>query len=63
MNFVTVVLVGALIATVFSLIGGMSSMVAHGETGHHTSEQWMIMRVLFQAVAVAMVLLLVYAQV
>lgn len=62
MYLVTVVLVVALIATLFSLIGGVSSMVAHGETGHHTSEQWMIMRVAFQALAVAMILLLVYGQ-
>ncbi|MDH4062092.1 MAG: HIG1 domain-containing protein [Aquincola sp.] len=62
MNFITVILVVALIATVFSLIGGLSSMVAHGETGHHTSEQWMIMRVASQALAVAMILLLVFAQ-
>jgi hypothetical protein len=62
MYLVTVVLVVALAATLFSLIGGLSSMVSHGEAGHHTSEQWMIMRVAFQALAVAMVLLLVYGQ-
>jgi hypothetical protein len=62
MYLVTVVLVVALAATLFSLVGGMSSMVARGEVGHHTSEQWMVMRIVSQAVAVAMVLLLVYAQ-
>jgi hypothetical protein len=62
MYLVTVVLVVALVATLFSLVGGVSSMVVRGEAGHHTSEQWMIMRVAFQALAVAMVLLLVYGQ-
>lgn len=61
MSVLTVVLVVAFLATVFSLIGGVSSMVAKGETGHHTSEQWMLMRVAFQALAVAVLLLMVFA--
>lgn len=60
MSFITLILVVALIATVVSLVGGMSSMVAHGPSGRHTSEQWMILRVAFQALAVAMILLLMF---
>jgi len=60
MNLITLILVVALIATVVSLVGGMTSMVGHGQAGHRTSEQWMIMRVAFQALAVAMILLLMF---
>jgi hypothetical protein len=61
MSVLTVVLMVAFAATLFSLIGGVSSMVARGETGHHSSEQWMVMRVAFQALAVAALLLMVFA--
>ena len=61
MSVLTVVLVVAFGATLFSLIGGLTSMVARGETGHHSSEQWMVMRLAFQALAVAALLLMVFA--
>ena len=61
MSVLTVVLVVAFAATLFSLIGGLTSMVARGETGHHSSEQWMVMRLAFQALAVAALLLMVFA--
>ena len=57
MNLLTIAIVVAFLATVFSLVGGVSSMAAHGEVRHHTSEQWMIMRVAFQAAALGLVLL------
>lgn len=61
MSVLTVVLVVAFLAALFSLIGGVSSMVARGEAGHHTSEQWMVMRLAFQALAVVALLLMVFA--
>jgi Hypoxia induced protein conserved region len=59
MSLLTVAIVLAVAATVYSLIGGMTSMVAKGEAGHHTSNQWMIRRVAFQALAVILLLLAV----
>lgn len=61
MSVLTVLLVVAFLATLFCLIGGVTSMVARGETGHHTSEQWMVMRLAFQALAVVALLLMVFA--
>ena len=57
MSLLMVAILLAVAATVYSLIGGMSSMVARGEAGHRSSEQWMIRRVAFQALAVALLLL------
>lgn len=59
MSLLTVAIVLAVAATVYSLIGGMTSMVAKGEAGHRSSEQWMIRRVAFQALAVILLLLAV----
>ena len=60
MSLLTVAMLGALLAVVYSLVGGVSSMVAGREVGHHTSEQWMTMRIEFQALAVVL-LLVAYA--
>lgn len=59
MSFLTLAVVVAVALVVYSLIGGMTSMVAKGEAGHRTSEQWMIRRVAFQALAVILLLLAV----
>jgi hypothetical protein len=60
MNLLTVAILLALLAVVYSLIGGVSSMVAGRAVGNHTSEQWMMMRIGFQALAVVL-LLVVFA--
>ena len=60
MNLLTVALLGALLAVVLSLVGGVASMATGHEVGHHTSEQWMTMRIGFQALAVVL-LLVAYA--
>lgn len=60
MSVMTILIFLALAATVFSLISGISAMAAHGEVGHHTSNQWMFRRVGFQALTV---LLLIVAMV
>ncbi|HET7527658.1 MAG TPA: HIG1 domain-containing protein [Burkholderiaceae bacterium] len=54
MSLMTIAIVLTLLATIYSLIGGLSSMVAGGEAGHRTSEQWMIRRVAFQALALVL---------
>ena len=56
MNLVTIAMLVALMVVVYSLIGGVASMVAGREVGHHTSEQWMMMRIGFQALAVVLLL-------
>jgi len=55
-SLLTIAIVAAALATVYSFVCGVSSMAADGEVRHHTSEQWMIMRVVFQAVTVGLVL-------
>jgi len=57
MSLMTMAIVTTLLATIYSLIGGLAAMVAGGEAGHRTSEQWMIRRVAFQALAVALLLI------
>ena len=41
----------AAMAAVVALVYGMTAMAADGEVGHHTSAEWMELRVLFQAAA------------
>jgi hypothetical protein len=60
MSFITVVVLAAVLATVFALISGISSMVSGGEVGHLDSGHWMARRVAFQAVAFLLVLLAIY---
>jgi hypothetical protein len=56
MSLLTIVAVVALLATVYSFVCGVSSMATSTDVRHHTSEQWMIRRVAFQAVAVLLLL-------
>ena len=56
MNLLTAAILLAFGATVYSLVCGMSSMASHGEIAHHTSEQWMVRRVVFQALTVVLLL-------
>ena len=59
MSVVSLVILAAVAATVYSFICGVTTMATHTEVGHHTGEQWMIRRVGFQALAVLLVLLAV----
>ena len=54
MKIITLLVIGAAIATVVALIAGIGSMVKDGEIGHHTSEQWMAARVGLQAGAISL---------
>ena len=60
MDLVTFGLVVALLATVYSFVGGVISMARHGEVLHHSSEEWMTMRVAFQGLAVLLLLVLFF---
>ncbi len=57
MSMMMLLIIAAMLCVVGSLGFGMAAMVNHAEVGHRTSSQWMTMRVTFQAVAVALVLL------
>lgn len=52
----TVFILMALGATIYSLIGGISSMVVDGEVAHADAETWMWRRIGFQAATAALVL-------
>ena len=57
MSVMTVFVLLALAATVFSLAAGISAMATHGEVGHHSSNEWMFRRVGFQALTVVLLVL------
>ena len=57
MSLMTIAIVVTVLATVYSLIGGVAAMVVGGEAGHRSSEQWMIRRVAFQALAVLLLVI------
>lgn len=44
MSPMTAAIVVALLATIYSLVCGVTSMVAGKEVLHHTSEEWMVRR-------------------
>lgn len=60
MSIFTVVVLAAVLATIFALLSGISSMIAGHRVGHLDSAHWMVRRVEFQAVAILVVLLSVY---
>jgi hypothetical protein len=52
MNFLTLVVIVATLATIVALGLGISSMVRDGEIARFDSEHWMASRVVLQAVVV-----------
>lgn len=57
MSLMTILILLALAATVYSLISGISAMATQGQVGHHSSDEWMFRRVGFQALAVALLVI------
>lgn len=57
MNMLTLLLIAAVLAVLGSLVFGIAAMGRNGPVMHRTSAQWMTMRVAFQALAVAILLL------
>jgi len=57
MNMLTLLIAVAVVAVVWSLVSGISSMASNGEVGHRTSAEWMTWRVVFQAAALVLILL------
>ena len=62
MSLSTVLIVAALLATVYSLVCGVTSMVRGAPVQHHSSQEWMVRRVAFQALAVGLLLVAVFTQ-
>ena len=61
MNMMTLLIVAAALCVVASLGLGIAAMANHGEIAHRTSSQWMTMRVVFQGVALGLILLTLWA--
>lgn len=57
MSVMTILIILALAATIFSLVAGVSAMVRQGEVAHHSSDDWMFRRVGFQALTVVLLVL------
>lgn len=57
MNMMTALVLAATLATVVSLVAGISSMATNAEVGHLNSAQWMVKRVEFQALALVLIVL------
>jgi hypothetical protein len=57
MNMLTLFVLIAVVAVIVSLVFGVSSMATDGEIGHQTSAKWMTWRVVFQAAALALIML------
>jgi len=57
MTMMTALVLAALLATVGSLLAGITSMATDGEVAHQNSAQWMGWRVAFQALALLLIVL------
>jgi hypothetical protein len=51
----------AALCVVGSLILGIAAMANHGEIGHRSSAQWMTMRIGFQGLALALIVIALLA--
>lgn len=57
MNMFTLFVLLAAAAAVYSLMSGVSAMATNHDINHQSSAQWMTWRVVFQALAVVLMLL------
>lgn len=55
MNMMAFFVILAALCVLGSLVLGIAAMANHGEIGHRTSAQWMAMRVGFQGLALALI--------
>ncbi len=56
----TILIVLAVLATLLSLVMGISTMATGHEIAHRSADRWMFARVGFQALAIALLLLGLY---
>lgn len=61
MSLLTLLIIAAVLGVVTSFVMGIAAMTNHGQVGHHTSAQWMTLRVVFQALALGLLVLMLYA--
>lgn len=57
MSMLTLFVMVAMLATITSLVAGISSMAHDGAVAHLNSAQWMVRRVGFQAAAFLLILI------
>lgn len=57
MSMLTLLVMVAMLATITSLVAGISSMAQDGAVAHLNSAQWMVRRVGFQAAAFLLILI------
>ena len=60
MSFLTFLALAAALAVVVSLTSGITTMANHGEVAHRSSADWMVLRVVFQAIAVLIIVFSLY---
>jgi Hypoxia induced protein conserved region len=60
MNLLTLMFIASVLAVIGSMGLGIAAMGRNGEVMHHTSAEWMSLRVLFQALAVVNLLVLAW---
>ena len=60
MNVMTLLMMAAFLGVVGSLVMGIAAMVTDGVVVHRTSAQWMTMRVVFQGLALALVVMTLF---
>ena len=57
MNMMALFVSVAALCVVGSLVLGIAAMIHHGEIAHRSSAQWMSMRIGFQGVALALIVI------
>jgi len=57
MSMMTFLIIAAALCVVGSLGLGIAAMANHGVVAHRTSAQWMTMRIVFQGLALGLILL------
>ena len=62
MDIFMILMIGAFVAVLISLSGGIFAMVNGGEIGHKNETQWMVWRVGCQAAALVFLLLATLAR-
>jgi hypothetical protein len=60
MDFITGLVVVAVLVTLGVLVSGLSSMATGGPVGHRASVEWMTYRVAWQGLAFLLILLAIY---
>ena len=60
MNLLTMLIMAAAVATVFSLVSGLSAMTHAGAVADDKSDRWMVWRVVFQGITLLLLALALF---